>query len=297
MLSQTRFTGKFLRKQGRRCRLMLSYISTAMFTDTHAHLTFPELKADIAAVLQACRDAQVSRVISIACSPETHGEDLAFIAALAATSRDPLIYAAAGVHPDHFDDPEEQDIEAKIAVLRTDMEQLFEAYSDRLVAVGECGLDFYRGFHPEAQHALLRMQLDFAAERDLPVVIHVRDAWEDLFAILQDYPDARFLIHCFTGGRKEAERVLTWKNSMISLSGIVSFKNAADIQAAVPHIPLDRMFIETDSPFLAPVPHRGKSNQPAYVADVATAVSNLLGIPREELGKATSDNAIRFFRL
>ena len=268
-----------------------------MFTDTHAHLTFPELRADAKDVLQACRDAQVTRIVSIACSPETHTEDLAFIASLSAQTDIPHIHAAAGIHPDHFDDPEEQDIEAKIAALKADLEQTFDAYSDLLVAVGECGLDFYRGFHKEAQHKLFRMQLEFAAKRDLPVVIHVRDAWDDLFTILADYPNARFVIHCFTATEAEAKRILTWPGCMISLSGIVSFKNAAEIQAAVPHIPLDRMLIETDSPFLAPVPHRGKSNQPAYVADVATAVAGILGISREELGEKTSANAAIFFFL
>lgn len=263
-----------------------------MFIDTHAHLTFPELRSDIAAVLQACRDAQVSNIVSIACSPETHTEDMAFIATLA-----PHIHAAAGIHPDHFDDPSETDIDAKIAALHTNLEQLFVAYSDLLVAVGECGLDFYRGFHREAQHKLFRMQLDFASERDLPVIIHVRDAWDDLFEILGEYPQARFVIHCFTGGVAEAKRVLEWPKSMISLSGIVSFKNATDIQAAVHHIPLDRMLIETDSPFLAPVPHRGKSNQPAYVAHVAEAVAALLGLSPEEIGNTTSANAVKFFGL
>lgn len=267
-----------------------------MFTDTHAHLTFPELRADSAGVLQACREAQVTRIISIACSPETHTEDMAFIASLAAQTDIPQIHAAAGIHPDHFNDPEEEAIDAKIEVLKADLERTFDAYSDLLVAVGECGLDFYRGFHQEAQHKLFRMQLEFAAKRDLPVVIHVRDAWDDLYNILSDFPEARFVIHCFTGGITEAQKILEWPNSMISLSGIVSFKNAADIQAAVPYIPLDRMLIETDSPFLAPVPHRGKSNQPAYVADVATAVTALLGLSREEVGTHTSENAERFFR-
>ena len=266
-----------------------------MFTDTHAHLTFPEIRDDIETVLANCRSASVNRVISIACSPETHAEDLAFIAATASANTAPQIFAAAGVHPDHFDDPEETDIDAKVAALQADLSTTFTKHDSLLVAVGECGLDFYRGFHREAQHKLFRMQLDFAAERDLPVVIHVRDAWDDLFTILKDYPEARFVIHCFTGGIAEAQRVLEWQNSMISLSGIVSFKNAANIQAAVPLIPLDRMLIETDSPFLAPVPYRGKSNQPAYVADVATAVAGILEISREELGEKTSANAARFF--
>lgn len=268
-----------------------------MYTDTHAHLTFPELREQTAQVLEACNQAKVTRVISIACSPETHLGDLATIAELAQKSSSPTIFAAAGIHPDHFNDPEATNTDLHIKALHEGLTALFEQYKDILVGVGECGLDFYRTYHKDAQEALFRMQLTFAAERDLPVVIHARDAWEDLFRILSDYPAARFVIHCFTGGVKEAERILTWPNSIISLSGIVSFKNAAEIQAAVPHIPLDRMLIETDSPFLAPVPYRGKTNQPAYVMPVAQAVADLLQTTPEEIGQRTTANAVRFFRL
>lgn len=268
-----------------------------MFIDTHAHLTFPELAADTEGILEACRQHQVSHVISIACSPESHEEDLARLDTLAKISTSPRLHGAAGIHPDHFDDPEERDIEVKIRTLATKLNSLFDRYQHLLVAVGECGLDYYRTFHREAQQQLLRMQLTFAAERDLPVIVHVRDAWDDLFCLLENYPDLPFVIHCFTGGKAEAERILTWPKSMISLSGIVSFKNATDIQAAVPHIPLNRMLVETDSPFLAPVPHRGKTNQPAFVSHVAEAIAAIMHVTPEEIGARTSANAQAFFRL
>lgn len=268
-----------------------------MLFDTHAHLTFSALQENIDEVLSNCRERGVTRIMSIACSPEDHKEDLALIAELAHRSQEPRIYGAAGIHPDHFNNPAKEDTSAEILQLKKNLEMTFETYKDLLIAVGECGLDYYREYHKGAQQELFRMQLEFAAARDLPVVIHAREAWEDLFTILTDYPKARFVIHCFTGGPAEAERILTWENSMISISGIVSFKNAADIQAAVPCIPLDRLLIETDSPYLAPVPHRGKSNQPAFVADVASAVADILKTTPEDIGKRTTENALRFLRL
>ncbi|PIV90219.1 DNAase [Candidatus Gracilibacteria bacterium CG17_big_fil_post_rev_8_21_14_2_50_48_13] len=267
-----------------------------MFIDTHAHLTFPDIASN-SDVLGNCTKHGVSHVISIACSPDTHSEDLNKIQEVAQASTSPKIYAAIGVHPDHFDNPEAEDFLHDIERLRVELLANIHTYADCIVALGECGLDFYRTYHKEAQEALFRMQIDLATERKLPLIIHTRDAWDDTFRILSDYPDLPFVLHCFTGSPKEAATVLTWKNSMISLSGIVSFKNAHDVHESAAYIPLDRLLIETDSPYLAPVPHRGETNQPAFVSHVADAIASLRQTTPEAIGDATSQNARRFFSL
>src|SRR3954453_16051042 len=167
-----------------------------------------------------------------------------------------------------------------------------------VVAVGECGLDYHYDHSPRpVQRDAFAAQIALAHARDLALVIHTREAWDDTFAILaaEGVPE-RTVFHCFTGGPVEARRALDL-GAHLSFSGIVSFKNADDVRAAAALAPLDRVLVETDAPFLAPVPHRGKPNRPAWVVDVGVALAAAMGRPVEEVAAATGRNATAIFGL
>jgi TatD DNase family protein len=167
-----------------------------------------------------------------------------------------------------------------------------------IVAVGECGLDYYYDHSPrETQQAAFAEQIALANERDLPLVIHTRDAWDDTFAVLADVgvPD-RTIFHCFTGGPDEADRALDI-GALLSFSGIVTFKGAPEVQAAAVHCPLDRMLVETDSPYLAPMPHRGKPNRPAWVPHVGQYIADLRDVDVADVAATTTSTARRVFGL
>jgi TatD DNase family protein len=167
----------------------------------------------------------------------------------------------------------------------------------RVVAVGETGFDlYYRYSEPDAQEAAFRAQIELAMQLDRALVIHTRDAWDETFRVLDDagVPE-RTVFHCFTGGPDAAERALAG-GAYVSYSGIVSFKNADDVRAAAAVTPLDRVLVETDSPYLAPVPHRGRHNEPAWVGDVGVALAAAVGRAVEEVAGATRANAVAVFR-
>ena len=166
----------------------------------------------------------------------------------------------------------------------------------KVVAIGECGLDYYYEHSPrEVQIRAFAEQIALAKEHDLTLVVHTRDAWADTFAVLDEVgvPE-NTIIHCFTGGPDEARKCLD-RGAYLSFSGIVTFKNATDVQEAARICPLDRLLVETDSPFLSPVPHRGRPNEPAHVAIVGTAIADLRGIAVPDVARATTANAQRAF--
>lgn len=167
-----------------------------------------------------------------------------------------------------------------------------------MVAVGEAGLDYYYDNSPrDTQRTAFTAQIQLAHEHDLPLVIHTRDAWDDTFDVLDaEGMPTDTIFHCFTGGPDEARRCLD-RGAHVSFSGIVTFKTATDLQAAARLVPLDRMLIETDAPYLAPVPHRGKTNQPAYVAHTAQFIADLRDVGLADVADATARNARRVFRL
>jgi TatD DNase family protein len=166
------------------------------------------------------------------------------------------------------------------------------------VAVGECGLDYYYEHSPrDEQRAAFAAQIQLAHECDLALVVHTRDAWDDTFDILRaEGPPARWVLHCFSGGADEAKRGLDM-GAMLSFSGIVTFKSADDVRAAAALCPIDRMLVETDSPYLAPVPHRGQPNQPAWVPLVGAKVAELRGVDPETVEAATWANTAAVFGL
>lgn len=246
--------------------------------DNHCHLTTMRAKSSVepADVVAAAAAEGVSHLLTVGCTVDD-AADAADIA-----SRFDNVWATAGVHP--------HDAAGGIDGL----EALFD--DENIVAVGECGLDFHYDRSPRgAQAEVFRAQIGMANERELPFVIHTREAWEETFDILdtEGIPN-RTVFHCFTGGPDEAAASVA-RGAMLSFSGIVTFPSAQDLQAAAMATPLDRIMVETDSPFLAPVPHRGRSNQPANVAVVGAFIAELRGVAVEDVATATFTNACTFY--
>ena len=247
---------------------------TLRWTDDHCHL--PETGWD--EVVVAAREAGVERLIDV-------GVDLATSrAAIARAGATDGVWATAGVHPH----------EARLGV--DGLVDLLD--DDACVAVGECGFDFHYDHSPrDAQRDVFAAQVDLANRHDLALVIHTREAWAETFEVLDgEGVPARTVFHCFTGGPDEAESCLE-RGAYLSFSGIVSFPSAADVQAAAAVCPLDRMLVETDSPYLAPVPHRGRQNRPAWVGDVGAALAEASGHSVDEIAAATWANATDAYRL
>ncbi len=249
------------------------------WTDDHCHLHFRAAEAgDVAAAVVAARDAGVERMVTVGCDvADSH-------AAIAVARRHPGVWATAGVHPHEAD--------GGVDGLQ---ELLGEA---EVVAVGECGLDYhYDHSARSAQREVFAVQIAMAHAHDLPLVVHSREAWDDTFAVLgAEGVPARTVFHCFTGGAHEARRALDL-GAHLSFSGIVTFKSASDVRAAAALCPLDRLLVETDSPYLAPVPHRGQPNRPALVPLVGSAVAAVRGAEVAAVAAATWDNAEAFYRL
>ncbi len=246
------------------------------WTDTHCHLGWEgSSAADQVAEAEA---AGVHRLISIGTREETSRS------AIEVASQHDNVWATVGLHPHDASDGVEN-----VAPLAT---------ADRVVAIGECGLDYYYEHSPrDAQREAFAAQIGLAHQHGLALVIHTREAWDDTFEILkaEGVPD-RIVFHCFTGGPQEAKRSLD-VGGYLSFSGIISFKNAADIREAAVICPPDRLLVETDSPYLAPVPHRGKENRPAWVAVVGDAVASARGEDPGVVASNTWANAERVFAL
>jgi TatD DNase family protein len=251
-----------------------------MFVDSHCHLDFPELSDNLPAVLDAMATNQVTHALCIS----VNLPDLPRVHRIAAEH--PNLYASAGVHPDHEDtsDPSVAELMALAA-------------RPKVVAIGETGLDYYR-LSGDLSWQRERFRRHIRAARDCakPLVVHTRAAAADTLAIMREEraSDAGGVMHCFTETWDVAQAAMDL-GFHISFSGIVTFKNATDLKDVARRVPLDRMLIETDSPYLAPVPFRGKTNQPAYVRHVAEEIAHLREIPLEEVAAATSANFFRLF--
>ena len=257
-----------------------------MLTDTHAHLDFPEFRDDVPAILARAAEAGVTRILTIGTGIESSRR------AVALAEKWPQVWAVAGVHPNHVPD-EQPDFLPTLREIATG--------SPRIAAIGETGLDYFRLKQDDsasraAQAAAFRAQLDLAAKLMLPVIIHERAAWDDTLAILREYTGrVRAVFHCFGIGPDHATEVLALGH-LVSFTGIVTFKNAPDAQASAASVPLGSFMVETDCPFLAPVPHRGKRCEPAFVHHTAEHIAKLRGISLEELATATEATAEKFFR-
>lgn len=253
-----------------------------MFVDSHCHLNYKGLVEDQQGVLARARAAGVTQMLNIS----TRASE--WDAVIAVAERESDVMASVGIHPHEAD--VHPDVETATLVEK--------ARHPRVIGIGESGLDYYYDHSDRArQRDSFRNHIAAARETQLPLIVHTRDAEEDTYQILSEemgkgaYPA---LIHCFTASRDFADKVLAL-GLYISISGIVTFKNAKELQAAAKAIPLDRLLIETDSPFLAPVPHRGRPCEPAFVADTARFLAELREEPLETLADATSANFYRLF--
>lgn len=252
-----------------------------MWTDAHCHIPHrgedERLRLDLDAIV-AAREAGVGRMVTV-------GVDLAgSVEAIAVAAGHDGVWATAGVHP--------HDADQGIAGI----EALLDA--PEVVAVGECGLDYHYEHSPRAvQREVFAAQIALAHAHDLALVIHTREAWDETFDILAaEGTPARTVFHCFTGGPTEARRALD-SGAVLSFSGIVTFPSATELREAAMACPLDRFTIETDAPYLAPVPHRGRANAPALVPVVGAAVAAARGVAVEEVEAATTATAARLFGL
>lgn len=254
-----------------------------MFIDSHCHIDFPDFSEGTLALLANMRAAQVDAALCVSVNLENFPRVLALADAHA------NLFASVGVHPDH-EEGHEPGVDELASLAR----------HPRVVAIGETGLDYYR-LQREAvdwQRARFRTHIRAARQAGKPLIIHTRNAAEDTLAIMAEEgaDQAGGVMHCFTESWAVAEAALAM-GFYISFSGIVSFKSAKDLKEVARRVPLERMLIETDSPYLAPMPHRGKRNEPAYVRHVAEEIAALRGISLEQVGAATSKNFVDLFRV
>ena len=253
-----------------------------MLVDSHCHLDFPELAADRDGVMERMREAGVSHALTISTTLAT------FAAVRQVAHERPNVWCSAGVHPDERRDEREASFDELVAM----------AKDARVVAIGETGLDYFRvEGDTEWQRERFRTHIRAARAARKPLVIHTRAAADDTLRIMREEgaEEAGGVMHCFTETWEVAEAAMAL-GFHISFSGIVTFKNAAALKEVARRVPLERMLVETDSPYLAPVPHRGKTNEPAFVKHVAGEVARLRGIDFEEVARATTRNFFRLFR-
>lgn len=256
-----------------------------MFTDSHAHIDGPEFDADRDEVIERAQAAGVKTILNVGTGDPHSG---VFERAVELGRNNPFIYTAVGTHPHDarfYDDAAEQKTRELITT------------GERVVAWGEIGLDFHYDNSPrDVQMEVFKRQLRAARACDVPVIIHTREAETETIDILRsEYASAtrRGVFHCFTGSKELAAQALEL-DFMISFSGIITFRKAEDLREIARQIPLENLLIETDCPFLAPVPHRGNRNEPAYVVEVARCIADLRGLQIEEVAQVTTENFKRF---
>jgi TatD DNase family protein len=283
-----------------------------MLIETHAHLDYPDFANDLDGVLRRANDAGVTRIITIGTSLESSRR------AIDMAEKHSAVFAAIGVHPTSVEEAEDDVI--------TPLREL--AKNPRVVAIGETGLDYHQlpsekvakekqvqvmtalrtetdeeieaqirdGAYKSKQASLFQQQLDLAVELGLNAVIHQRDAWEDTLKIMQPYTGKlRGVFHCFGGSLDQANEVLNLDH-LVSFTGIVTFKNGAAVREVAAQVPLWKFMVETDCPYLAPVPFRGKRCEPAHTRIVAEAIAAARAVPLEEIAEATTETAEKFFR-
>jgi TatD DNase family protein len=253
-----------------------------MLVDSHCHLDFEDFAEDLDGIVERARARGVGRMLTIS----THLDRFPGVRDIAERYDD--VYCSVGVHP--------HEAEHHVGLATDTLIELSQ--HPKVVGIGETGLDYFYEHSPrQAQRDCFRAHIAAARETGLPVIVHTRDADDDTLEILTDemgkgaFPG---LIHCFSSSLELAQKSVEM-GLMISISGIVTFKKAEELRHAVASLPLSSLLVETDAPFLAPIPHRGKRNEPAYVADTAASVAELKGLSAEELNAATGDNFFRLF--
>ena len=252
-----------------------------MLFDTHAHLNDAAFDPDREALLESFAQAGVGLVMNAGCDLESSREGIAM------AEKYPWRYASVGSHPDAASEVNEEVIQAYRQLCR----------HEKVKAIGEIGLDYYYEDIPrEIQQKAFRMQLELARELDLPVIVHERDAHEDGLAIIKEFPTVRGVFHCYSGSAEMARQLvnLGW---YIGFTGVLTFKNARKAVETAASIPLERIVLETDCPYMAPVPFRGKRNHPGYLYLMAEKLAQIRGISVEEAAAATTENGKRLYRI
>ncbi len=251
------------------------------WTDTHCHLNHPDLYAEWQATLFRAQRLGVSRLAIIGYDLESSQR------AVELSEESDALYAVVGIHP-HDALRCCSDVLCQLRAL---------ARNPRVVAIGEIGLDFYRNLAPRtAQYEAFHTQMRLAAELDLPVVIHCRDAYEELLQVLAEYPSVHGVLHCFSGTAEQAQQGLEM-GYYLGIGGVVTFKSAETLRNITRSMPRDRLVLETDAPYLAPHPYRGKRNEPAYLPLIAQQVATLWEVSLETLSEQTEQNTDRLFRI
>ena len=252
-----------------------------MFFDTHAHYDDEAFDADRDELLSSLPDAGVTLVIDPGCDVSSSEK------AIALAERFPHVYAAVGIHPEELGEMQAGDLEK--------IEALCE--SERCIAIGEIGLDYYwDDTHKKEQQALFIEQLELALRHDKPVIIHDREAHGDSLDIVRRYPDVRGVFHCYSGSREMAEELLK-RGWYLGFDGPITYKNARKAIEVLEICPLDRLLIETDSPYLSPVPRRGKRNDSRNLRYVTEKIAEIKGLTAEEVAAATMENGRRLFKI
>jgi len=250
-----------------------------MLVDSHCHLDFPDFATERAAIISRARSAGVETMLTIG----TRLDEFPGVRSIAEAHDE--VWCSVGAHPH----------EAKDHAALVPEELIALATHPKVVGIGETGLDFHYDLSPrDIQERVFRTHIAAARATGLPLVIHAREADREVARILDEERPPPGVMHCFSSGRALAEAALAL-GFYISISGIVTFRNAEDLRAIVRDVPLDRLLVETDAPYLAPVPYRGKRNEPAFVAATAAAVAELKGLEPEVLATATSANFFRLF--
>jgi len=254
-----------------------------MLVDSHCHLNFPEFAEDLDEVVKHAYDQRIGHMLTV----NTRLSESVAIQKIA--EKYPNIFCSVGIHPhdskDHHHHPNLSD------------QLALHAKHPKVVALGETGLDYYYNHSDrESQIDCFKVHLEASHALDLPVIIHTRNADDDTIACLDEYPNTNAVLHCFSGSKDLAKLGLD-RGLYISFSGIITFKNADDLRNTVEYVPLDRVLVETDSPFLAPLPHRGKRNEPAYMIETAKKLAELKDLTIDEICDTTTTDAIKIFGL
>ncbi|NLG52764.1 MAG: TatD family hydrolase [Clostridiales bacterium] len=250
-----------------------------MYFDTHAHLYDERYDDDFDSVIGDIKASDVTLVMNVSSDTDTSYKTVSL------TEKYPFIYGAVGVHPHEADKMTDSDIDILKSLSR----------NEKIRAIGEIGLDYHFDFSPrDVQKRRFEEQLLLARELGLPVIVHDRDAHGDCLDILRDFTDLKVVYHCYSGSPEYA-KIITGLGFYLSFTGAITFKNAKTAPEVISRVPLDRIMIETDSPYLTPEPFRGKRNSPLYVTYVARKIAEILGMTQEEIARITSDNGRRFF--
>ena len=250
----------------------------AALVDTHAHIHFEQYAGEVDRVIHRAHEAGVGKIITVGVNTQDSRK------AVELAQMYENVWATVGIHPHEANEAEQG---------RDYIKDL--ASGRKVVAIGECGLDFFKSHTShEEQEKALRLQVELAVEMNLPLVFHVRDAFAKFFEIMNDYPDAKGVVHSFTAGQREMEQAVD-RGFLIALNGIMTFtKDDSQLEAAK-QVPLSHLILETDCPFLSPAPHRGKQNEPARITDIAAFIAELRQEPVAVVAHHSTHNAEKFF--